>query len=36
MFGKPKTAKEEAQNATWYPQKSVVKYNETYTYTPDG
>jgi len=22
------------ENATWYPQKSVVSYNESYTYTP--
>lgn len=23
----------EFKNATWYPQKSVVSYNESYTYT---
>jgi len=25
--------KREFKNATWYPQKSVVSYNESYTYT---
>ena len=36
MFGKNATDTEEAQSAIWYPQKSVVQYNETYKYTPDG